>query len=318
MLTPRPTLLPGLRPLWRDRHHVQLGTDPGQAVVLELPHPAAAQLFELLDGSRTESMIISELARIGLCEAEAREVLNNLTGTGLVVGAHTLMPSAIPPDRRDRLAREAAALALRFRKRPATPAVILHRRHTARVIIAGDGPVAAHLITTLSEAGVGTVGTVTEAGETAKPIVSTTRSPTIRADDAFVVQIGRRVDAGRSGGQLRPPRLVFGVRDGVAIVGPLVPPRRGPCLRCLDLHRTDRDPAWPQLARQLEAHPGPCAAATLMTAAGFAAAEVLAFIDGGRPTTIGTTVEIDGLAPWRRRTWTPHPSCDCTPPHPSG
>ncbi|WP_117213190.1 hypothetical protein, partial [Allorhizocola rhizosphaerae] len=312
-LIPRPTLLPGLRPLWRDRHHVQLGTDPRQAVVLELPHPAAAKLFDMLDGSHTEPMIIAELARIGLPEDEAREVLAVLTGTGLVVAADTLMPPAVPAERRGRIAREAAALALRFRQRPASPATILHRRHTARVIIAGDGPVAAHLITTLAEAGVGTVGKVTEAGDTAKPVISADRSPTVRADSAFVVQIGRLVDVGRRGARQRPPRLVFGVRDGVAIVGPLIPSDRGPCLRCLDLHRTDRDPAWPQLVAQLETDPGPCAAATLMTAAGFAAAEVLTFIDGGDPTTIGTTVEIDGVAPWRRRTWTPHPACDCTP-----
>ena len=33
--------------------------------------------------------------------------------------------------------------------------------------------------------------------------------------------------------------------------GPLVTPGRGPCLRCLDLHRCDRDPAWPALLAQL-------------------------------------------------------------------
>jgi hypothetical protein len=107
------------------------------------------------------------------------------------------------------------------------------------------------------------------------------------------------------------PHLAVGVRDGVAIVGPLVPTEGGPCLRCLDLHRTDRDPAWPRLAAQLIRSPAPCAAATLRTAAGFAVAEVLAFLDGGSPTTVGTTVEINGVAPWRRREWTNHPSCGC-------
>ena len=36
-------------------------------------------------------------------------------------------------------------------------------------------------------------------------------------------------------------------------VGPFVRPGRGPCLRCLDLHRTDADPAWPAMATQLHA-----------------------------------------------------------------
>ena len=41
------------------------------------------------------------------------------------------------------------------------------------------------------------------------------------------------------------------VREADIVVGPLVVPGDGPCLRCLDLHRTDADPAWPTLAGQL-------------------------------------------------------------------
>ncbi|MFD0595866.1 hypothetical protein ACFQZ4_29140 [Catellatospora coxensis] len=32
----------------------------------------------------------------------------------------------------------------------------------------------------------------------------------------------------------------------------------------------------------------------------------------GAPSTVGTTVEINGGLPWRRRSWSPHPACDCT------
>jgi hypothetical protein len=309
---PRPTLLPGLRPLWRDRHAVQLGTDPGQSFVLEMAHPAAAKLLDLLDGSRTEQVIIAEMQRIGLPPEDARRALGVLAEAGLVVAAHTLMPAALPADRRDRLATEAAALALRFRERPGTPAAILRRRHAARVIVAGEGRLAKLLIATLEEAGVGTVGKVTQPGEAAKPVVSATRSRTVRADDSFVVQIGWLAGVAQRGSRRRLPHLAVRVRDGVAIVGPLVPPRGGPCLRCLELHRTDRDPAWPRLAAQIAKQPTPCAAATMLTAAGFASAEVLAYLDGGQPTTIGTTVEINGVAPWRRREWTTHPNCDCT------
>jgi bacteriocin biosynthesis cyclodehydratase domain-containing protein len=109
--------------------------------------------------------------------------------------------------------------------------------------------------------------------------------------------------------------LALSVRDGVAIVGPLVPATGGPCLRCLDLHRTDRDPAWPRLAAQIaeqDTDPVPCAAATILSAAGLAAAEILAYVDGGEPSTVGSTVEINGSGPWRRRSWAPHSACDCT------
>jgi bacteriocin biosynthesis cyclodehydratase domain-containing protein len=293
---------------------VQLGTDPEQAMVLEFPHPAAAKLLDLLDGSRTERAITDELGRIGMSAADVHEILTALIEAGLVVAAHTLMPSALPVDQRKRIAREAIALALRFRERPASPAAILRRRYASRVIIADDGPFARLLAPALLEAGVGKVGRVTEAGATATSVGNGQSHP-VRADDAFVVQVGRMTRVAVRGTRQRNPHLAITVRDAVAIVGPLVPPTGGPCLRCLDLHRADRDPAWPRLAAQLadkQTEPVPCAAATLLSAAGFAAAEVLTYLDGGMPATIGTTVEINGAAPWRRRTWTPHPACDCT------
>jgi hypothetical protein len=138
----------------------------------------------------------------------------------------------------------------------------------------------------------------------------------MRATDAdFVVQVGPFARVATRGTRHRLPHLAIGMRDGIAIVGPLVPAAGGPCLRCLDLHRRDRDPAWPTIADQLaSAYPdgGPCAAATRLAAAGLATGEVLAYLDGGQPSTLGTTVEIDGVAPWRRRSWTPHTACDCT------
>ncbi len=311
---PRPTLLPGLRPLWRDRHTVQLGTDPDQAMLLEFPHPAAAKLLELLDGSHTETAIVAQMGRIGMAAGDVHDILTEMIEAGLVVAAHTLMPPALPAGQRKRIAREAGALALRFRDRPTSPATILRRRYAARVIIADDGPIAAVLAPALLEAGVGKVGRVTQAGGTATSVESGQSKP-VRTEDAFVVQVGRMARVPVRGARQRNPHLAITVRDAVAIVGPLVPPTGGPCLRCLELHRTDRDPAWPRLADQLAQappEPVPLASATLLTAAGFAAAEILAYLDGGLPGTIGTTVEITGGAPWRRRTWTAHATCDCT------
>ncbi|MEV4412070.1 hypothetical protein [Catellatospora sp. NPDC049609] len=341
----RPALLPGLRPMWRDAHTVQLGTDPEHAVVLELPHRSAARLLELLDGSRTERALLDEMTRLGMRPDDVHAVLAALAEAGLVVPAHALMPAALPAYRRERLADEAAALALRRAETAGTPARVLQRRSRARVIVAGAGRLAGLVGTALLDAGVGKVGLVAAPGDAAvvtgtgperpkdgipratagsgaagrRPPASGPTSrpgpPTamLRATDAtFLVQVGYAVAA--RGTRRRVPHLALGVRDGIAVVGPLVPATGGPCLRCLDLHRTDRDPGWPALAAQLAAGSGadPCSAATRLTAAGFAAAEVLAHLDGAEPTTVGTTVEINGVRPWRRRTWTPHPACDCT------
>jgi hypothetical protein len=94
-----------------------------------------------------------------------------------------------------------------------------------------------------------------------------------------------------------------------------VVPGDGPCLRCLDLHRADRDPAWPRVLAQLLARPAPVAGETAssLLAASLAALQVLAHLDGGaRPAAVGATLEIElpgGLV--SRRPWPVHPACGC-------
>jgi bacteriocin biosynthesis cyclodehydratase domain-containing protein len=115
-------------------------------------------------------------------------------------------------------------------------------------------------------------------------------------------------------GTRRLAHLAVTVRDGTVVVGPLVRPGLTPCLNCLDLHRLDRDPAWRALAAQLHTGPDglePVAATTALAGAAFAADQVLTHIDGGRPTTLGATVEIVWPGEDRRRRWTPHPRCGC-------
>jgi hypothetical protein len=51
--------------------------------------------------------------------------------------------------------------------------------------------------------------------------------------------------------------------------------------------------------------------ASLLAATGFATAEALAHLDGGRPQTLGTAVEITAPGRTRRRSWPPHPACPC-------
>ncbi|MGL5829251.1 MAG: hypothetical protein ACRC0L_06745, partial [Angustibacter sp.] len=87
------------------------------------------------------------------------------------------------------------------------------------------------------------------------------------------------------------------------------------------LHRTDLDPAWPQLAAQLSAE-GPQTrsrgeVASSAAAAGLAALQTLAQLDGQRtPASVGRTLELtlpDGLIIARR--WPVHQSCDCGSGH---
>ena len=134
---------------------------------------------------------------------------------------------------------------------------------------------------------------------------------------SFVVLVGFGAPASLTAlayGTRRLAHLAVSVRDATVVVGPLVRPGQSPCLNCLALRRTELDPDWPAVAAQLHTSPEiaePVAAATVLSAAAFAAYEVLTQIDGGTPSTLGATVEITTPGQSSRRQWSQHPSCGC-------
>jgi bacteriocin biosynthesis cyclodehydratase domain-containing protein len=114
------------------------------------------------------------------------------------------------------------------------------------------------------------------------------------------------------------PHLAVVTAPDRVVIGPLVLPGRTPCLRCLDLHRRDRDPAWPQIVAQLLSAQvrrgrGRAETASATAAAGLAALQALVLLDGhATPVSVGRTLELtlpDGLV--ERRAWRLHPSCGC-------
>lgn len=118
------------------------------------------------------------------------------------------------------------------------------------------------------------------------------------------------------------PHLPVRVRDGAGVVGPLVIPGLSSCLSCADLHRTDRDPAWPALAAQLREVIGTADRPTLLATAALALSQVQQIIAAARsgdavpapPATLDATVEVDVASQTiRARRWARHPLCGCWP-----
>jgi bacteriocin biosynthesis cyclodehydratase domain-containing protein len=123
--------------------------------------------------------------------------------------------------------------------------------------------------------------------------------------------------------EARVPHLPVRVRDGTGLVGPLVIPGMTSCLRCADLHRSDRDAAWPALAAQLRDAVGTADRATMLATAALALSQVDRVINairdvgdpsraGDPPATLDTTLEVDvrtGSTASRR--WSRHPRCQC-------
>jgi hypothetical protein len=223
------------------------------------------------------------------------------------------------------------------------PAEAIRRRAAASVQVTGASRLVVPIASTLARAGVGhvdpavsgrvgihddAIGGLTPA-DTDRPRGTAASEAVLRAAPftdtralrvggaSFVVQVGQGVPAELAAfayARKSLAHLLIEERDDIVLIGPLVPPSGSPCLRCLDLHRRDRDPAWPtlvaQLATSIDSAPTISTATTLI-AVGVAVAQVLAYLDGDDAPTIGASIEVGPPSMLRRRSWGPHPRCDC-------
>lgn len=112
------------------------------------------------------------------------------------------------------------------------------------------------------------------------------------------------------------------MRDGTGLIGPLVIPGATSCLRCADLHRSDRDAAWPAVAAQLCRTVGNADRATVLATAALALNEIDRVVRAARgddtkepattPATLNTTLEFDvATGAVEARRWSRHPDCTC-------
>jgi len=337
----RLALKPGLLPVWRDNDTLQIGIDPRRAVAITGIGRVAA-LIGLLDGSRDRQAVISAARAHGIAADTADRLISLLAAAGVLddfpAGTLRTLPDAL----RTRLAPELATTSLAHGDGDGG-ARALARRSATYVRVYGAGKVGACIATLLAAAGIGHVacrdtGTAFAAdlapaglcaadiGEprSAGAARAVGRSaPETRTDDDT-----RRPDlavlAGSHGPELAAglladdvPHLTAAAGEAIGIVGPLVIPGRSACLRCLDMARAERDPAWPMvlaqlIGRQLSTPACDCVLATSVAAQ--ASAQVLTFVDRGGRADAVTNGTLELVLPdwqWRRRTWAPQPGCGC-------
>ncbi|MGN6301389.1 MAG: hypothetical protein ACTHN8_09910 [Angustibacter sp.] len=313
----RPRLDPSLRVLWRDRGTLQVGLRPERGVVVSGLQPGDEVLVEAMDGLRDLPALRALAASVGVAPERVDELVAVLQGAGVVTDAAAAAPLTreqrddvvrLGAQRRTRLAGDAAVWAGVYLTEPratAADGVALVAARTRRhVLVDGAGQLGDAIATTLAAAGVGTV--------------SRARGPQTPRADVHVLVRTDAVDVCEADALVATDQVhlaVLGCADHV-VIGPMVLPGRSPCLRCLDLHRADRDPAWPHVVAQLvrqRAGTAPRETASTVLAAGLAALQVLAQLDGcAAPASVGRTLEVvlpDGLV--ERRRWRPHASCGC-------
>jgi len=316
-------LNPAVRLLWRgdDVVQLELGT---RAVLVEGVDAATIRRLVAV-GRPLPAPMSSEPG-----EDSTRHSLTSLTEAGYLwprldpAGANTEAGSdarLAPPQ--PRLAADLAALTVRHGQRGAE---LLNARKHCAVAIHGAGRVAAHVAALLAAAGVGRVH-LAEAGDVrlpanaavhhAAPDADTIPLPLGERPDLVVLAVDEPIDGDRRDALHARDCAHLAVRLGAdhGVVGPLVIPGLTSCLRCADLHRRDRDPAWSALAVQLTVarrHGGASDVAMATVVAGVTALQALAYLDGDEPAVIEGTLELH-LPDWRirRRSWPVHPECDC-------
>lgn len=308
----RPMLKPALVQAWRDPATVQFGLDPAHARVVGGLTEAGRRVLALLDGTRERAAVVAAAVAEGIDAGATERLLDVLTGAGLLddAGAEGPIPHPLETGERDRLAPELAALSL-LRPQPGAALTTMTRRRAAHVAVVGDGRLATTVSDALRAAGIGRITAYDDVGRLSVDTFSRRR-----AELVIVATVGvPDLDVVDALDRLQLVHLAVGVRELTGIVGPLVLPGITACLRCLDLHRADRDPGWPTLALQMSRQRlsvRPYAAALAVVTGGVAAVQALAHLDGDDPSARGGTLEL-ALPDWhvRRRSWPPHPDCGC-------
>lgn len=164
----------------------------------------------------------------------------------------------------------------------------------ACVDVLGEGPIAELLRESLP-------------GPAPLPLRSEVRSGAAVLVCPFVVPIGsaRRADL------IERAVLPVVAQSARVVVGPWTGLPEGPCLHCLDLHRSDRNPQWPTIAAALDdplaaLHP-PTTPPVVLTLVAALVALVAAAPERAAP---GIAHEVGTVAPHVvTRTWPRHPAC---------
>lgn len=279
-MAPPYTLDPAMPVLLRPDGAVQVGWDPRRAVLVRPPRGLTPTGLATVLRSLRSPVDLTELQRQATRHGLA-DAAELLTLIGALVDA-----GVVSAARRHR------------------------RRRAASVRVHGRGPLSDLLVEALHCSGA-------RIAHSCQPHAAVTPDDTdlvVLSD--FLVAEPRVVRELHTAGV---PHLPVRVRDGTGLIGPLVIPGVTSCLGCADLHRRDRDAAWPAVAAQLRGTVGSADRATVLATAALALNQVhrvIAAVCGGQapgpPPTLNATLEFDlSAGSIVARHWIRHPLCSC-------
>jgi bacteriocin biosynthesis cyclodehydratase domain-containing protein len=338
---PRPVINETAALVWRDRATLQIELADTHVIVDDIGTEQMRTLMSARPGSSAPATTSSEPDR------GVDELRRTLGALGLLTAGpvETTVPASALPAY---LTPERSALTARCGDQAGR---ILAARRQRTVVVQGTGRLGSCVASALAASGVGAVylnGTGEVSAADACPGGLSPTDEGARFGGAAVAAIRRAAPDVHTGplpfghpvdlvlltdpGPFDPsllttlhldnrPHLVVAVDGGRAVIGPLVVPGVTSCLHCADLHRTDRDPAWPLLAVQLSGPGRPrrgSDVALCLAAAGVAVSQALAHLDPAVDDGPAAIATANGTLEWqlpdwrlRRRTWPAHRDCDC-------
>jgi len=300
--------------LRRSREELQVGLDPHRALVLPDADPYRATLDALASPAATGPEVHEYDAGC----------LSLLDDAGMLVDYDTLLPlvpsgpGAAPPPARTDVAAVAAgagdAVAATLDRRAAHPIEVRScgdpsARQVARLV--SDLLTGAGCRVIPGDARPRTTGHPPHGPATAGPVA------------AVLVVVGepaRELVDGWVRDEV--PHVLLRLTEGRVLLGPFVVPGATACLRCLDAHHADVDPAWPLLVQQYaaatthgraDALPEPVDSLLATLAAAWTARDLVSHLEGHSPSTASTTLVLDArLGSLEAQTWARHPACGCS------
>lgn len=318
----RPRLKNHAQPLRRSPTALQFGLVPHAGLVLDgLSGPEIA-LLSGLDGRMAETELYAAARHQGVRAIRLDRLLAELRAHHLLVDQPTdrvhlgLLPSG--PD--VVLQCNADAIAMAY-ERADDGLRQLADRAGRRVAVRGHGGVPTAIAAALRAGGIGEVDLGQLSVDTLEQSLAGGDGSWTGQPPDLVVLVARSALASRAAAtwlRLGIPHLPVLTQGHRVVIGPLIQPGNGPCLRCMDLHRRDRDPAWPSLLVQLappllEREPAVNTESTLTAvAAGLTAMVIHSHLDGAC-LPVGVSLELS--LPWPRlthRVWVAHPACRCS------
>lgn len=282
-MTQRYSLDPAMPVLLRPDGAVQVGWDPRRAVLVRPPGGLTAEALAQVLRTMRSNVRVGDLHREAVRHGRV-DVAELAQLVDALVDAGVARPGAAPAEGR-----------------------------AASIRVHGRGPLSDVLIDTLR-------GTGVRVSHSSAPHAVVRREHTdLVVFSDYLIADPRLV---RDLHEARIAHLVVRVRDGTGLVGPLVIPGVTSCLACADLHRSDRDAAWPALAAQLRDTVGVADHSTVLATAALALGQVQTVVQAVRngddrpapaaPSTLSATLEFDVAAgSIVARHWPRHPRCAC-------